>query len=305
MPIIGRRKILCIDDDLMNLNLMKEALEREGHEVSVSNSPRDAIEKIADWKPDLVVLDRNMPDINGMEVLRQLRLKKNYVSVIFVSADTHPKVVAESLLEGADDYLKKPCSLVELAARVQVRFRFKDVYEELNSAVLQLREQTERDFLTELFNMRNMYEKIDYELKRTRRYGGRVGCIMMDMDHFKSVNDKHDHLFGSHVLKEVGQIIKENIRDTDIAARYGGDEFLIVVLEQSEEGLKIICERMRKKFEATTFQSGIDSVRLTASLGYSLSDPKVDIDARALVRKADHALYEAKTQGRNRWIGRP
>ncbi|OQW49394.1 MAG: hypothetical protein A4S09_11950 [Proteobacteria bacterium SG_bin7] len=304
MPIVGRRKILCIDDDDKNLSLMREALEREGHDVVVSNAPRDAIEKIADWKPDLVVLDRNMPDINGMEVLRQLRLKKNYVSVIFLSADTQAKVVSEALLEGADDYLKKPCSFVELAARIQVRFRFKDVYEELNSAVLQLREQTERDFLTGLFNMRNMYEKIDYELKRTRRYGGRVGCIMMDMDHFKSVNDKHDHLFGSHVLKEVGQIIKDNLRDTDIAARYGGDEFLIVVLEQSEDGLKIICERLREKFENTTFQSGIDSVRLTASLGYSISDPKSDIDARALVRKADHALYEAKAQGRNRWIGR-
>jgi two-component system, cell cycle response regulator len=304
MPIIERRRILCVDDDQMNLSLMKEALEKEGYEVSASDSPRDAIEKISDWKPDLVVLDRNMPDINGMEVLRQLRLKKNYVSVIFVSGDTQAALIAESLLEGADDYLKKPFSFVELAARVKVRFRFKDIYEELNSAVAQLREQTERDFLTGLYNMRNMYEKIDYELKRTRRYGGRVGCIMMDMDHFKTVNDKHDHLFGSHVLKEVGKIIHDNIRDTDIAARYGGDEFLIVVIEQSEEGIKIMCDRLRKKFEETTFQSGIDNVRLTASLGYSISDPNVDIDARALVRKADHALYEAKAQGRNRVIGR-
>ncbi len=305
MPVIDRRRILCVDDDLMNLNLMKEALERHGHEVAVSNLPRDVVQKIADWKPDLVVLDRNMPDINGMEVLRQLRLKKNYVSVIFVSGDNQPAAVAECLLEGADDYLRKPFSFVELAARVQVRFRFKDVYEELNAAVAQLREQTERDFLTGLFNMRNMYEKIDYELKRTKRYGGRVGCIMMDMDHFKAVNDKHDHLFGSYVLKEVGKIVTENIRDTDIAARYGGDEFLIVVIEQNEEGLKIICERIRKKFESTIFQSGIDQARLTASLGYSISDPNVDTDARSLVRKADHALYDAKEAGRNRVVGRP
>lgn len=297
------RRILCVDDDKENLKLLHDALVKEGFEVFATSSAREVLNKIGEWQPELVLMDRNMPEVNGLDLLKELRQKKHYVSVIFVSADSHPKQVSECLMEGADDYLRKPYSFVELIARIKVRFRFKQIHDELSSAVIQLREQAERDFLTGLYNMRNMYDKIDYELKRCRRYGGRVGCIMIDMDHFKTVNDKHDHLFGSYVLKEVGKIIQNNIRETDIAARYGGDEFLIVVTESTDIGVKNLCERVRKKIEGTLFQSGVDSIRLTSSLGYCLSDPKNDVDARTLVRVADHALYEAKGKGRNCFVG--
>lgn len=123
---------------------------------------------------------------------------------------------------------------------------------------------------------------------------------MMDMDSFKSVNDGHDHLFGSYVISQVGKIVKQSTRNIDIPARYGGDEFLVVLTEVSYEGAMLFCERLRKTVEKTTFKSGTDSIKLTVSLGFAITQPGESVSARELVRRADHALYHAKRTGRNR-----
>ncbi|MCB0357537.1 MAG: GGDEF domain-containing protein, partial [Bdellovibrionales bacterium] len=162
-------------------------------------------------------------------------------------------------------------------------------------------EMVEKDYLTGLYNMRSMYDRIDYELKRARRFKRTVSCLMIDMDHFKRVNDDHDHLFGSFVLKEVGQLIRENLREIDFAARYGGDEFLVVITETDEQGIKVVSERLRKKIQDHVFTNDKDSIQLTVSMGYSIFNPENPaVDARALVREADQALYESKRNGRNR-----
>jgi len=124
---------------------------------------------------------------------------------------------------------------------------------------------------------------------------------MIDMDKFKNVNDGHDHLFGSFVLSEVGKIIRQNTRTVDIPARYGGDEFLIVLSEVPLSGVEHFCEKLRQKIEQTTFSQGPDSIKLTLSLGYATFDSSANeqIQAKELVRKADVALYEAKRSGRN------
>lgn len=122
----------------------------------------------------------------------------------------------------------------------------------------------------------------------------------MDMDHFKKVNDQNDHLFGSFVLKETGRLINETMRDIDLAARYGGDEFLIVLTEANAEGTKIFCERLREKIENFEFKDGDNRIKLTISLGFTVTGGEdSNLDARQLVRQADHALYEAKAEGRN------
>ncbi len=123
---------------------------------------------------------------------------------------------------------------------------------------------------------------------------------MMDMDHFKTVNDTNDHLFGSFVLKEMGQIVQKAMRNSDFAARYGGDEFLVVLNDTDLNGAKIFSERLRQRIEGHTFQDGKNQVKLTLSLGCAVSHPNLTIDARQLVRLADHALYRAKELGRNR-----
>jgi diguanylate cyclase (GGDEF)-like protein len=123
------------------------------------------------------------------------------------------------------------------------------------------------------------------------------------MDKFKSVNDGHDHLFGSYVLSEVGKIIKSSTRNIDIPARYGGDEFLIVLSETPLAGVELFCERLRKRIEQTTFAYEQDSIKLTLSLGFATTQPGESLSPKELVRRADMALYEAKKQGRNRTVG--
>jgi diguanylate cyclase (GGDEF)-like protein len=123
---------------------------------------------------------------------------------------------------------------------------------------------------------------------------------MMDMDNFKQVNDKHDHLFGSFVLAEVGKLIRSNIRGVDFAARYGGDEFLIVLSETTPEGAKLFAERLRKLIAAHVFTKDAVTMSMGASIGVAVAHPAIDsVDAKGLVRAADHALYEAKRAGKN------
>jgi diguanylate cyclase (GGDEF)-like protein len=208
--------------------------------------------------------------------------------------------VAKALRAGADDYIRKPFRFEEMLARIEASLRVNHLHKDLVVANEKLQKMVELDYLTGLFNMRSMYDKIDYELKRGKRFGRSVSCIMMDMDHFKTVNDTNDHLFGSFVLKETGEIIKSTMREIDFAARYGGDEFLIVLTETNQNGTMTFCNRLRENIENHTFDDGRNQMNLTVSLGFAIAEGDEGLDARSLVRLADHALYDAKEAGRNR-----
>lgn len=294
------REIMVVDDDLDHLKFLKKTLEYEGYKVKTVDSGEEAIKAIADNPPDLLILDVNMPGISGIETLHLLRKELSYVAVIFVSANDKPEDVRRGLDAGADDYIRKPFEVNELISRIKAKLRVKDLNDQLRAANEKLKELIEIDDLTGLYNMRSIYQKLENEIVRSERFKKVLAIVMMDMDFFKTVNDNHDHLFGSHVLSEVGKIIKANIRQVDFAARYGGDEFLVAITETSHEGALLFANRLREKITQTLFKSGNDSVKLTASLGVAITNPNVNIDARDLVRKADEYLYEAKKKGRNR-----
>jgi diguanylate cyclase (GGDEF)-like protein len=160
------------------------------------------------------------------------------------------------------------------------------------------------DDLTGLYNMRSMYEKLETELVRGQRFHHSTAVVMIDMDHFKTVNDSNDHLFGSFVLTEIGRMLKQSVRQVDFAARYGGDEFMIVLPQADQKGVEAFCERVRKKIEEHLFKNEHYEIKLTASFGYALSNPGVgDLSSKSLIRVADFALYNAKRGGRNRVSG--
>lgn len=296
-----KRRILVVDDDASSREIVAKALEYEGYQTRQCESGVEALPVINDWTPHLILLDVNMPGLNGLETLARLRVRDEYVSVIFVSADCLRDDVIRGLDAGADDYVCKPFDVMELMSRVRSQLRIKDLNDALRRANERLKELVDIDDLTGLFNMRSLYKRLDFELDRARRYNRSACVIMMDLDHFKRVNDQHDHLFGSYVLSEVGKLIRGNMRKVDFAARYGGDEFLVVLTEIGMDGAKTFAERLRQKIQDSTFKSDNFTMNLTASLGLALCSPnQVTVDARSLVRFADRALYDAKANGRNR-----
>jgi two-component system cell cycle response regulator len=295
-----QRRVLIVDDEPEIVEYLQEALDAAGYRTETASSADMALQQIKVFQPHLVLTDHDMPDLTGLEMLRDLRRQENYVTVIFVSANVDDTCVVEALKSGADDYIRKPVRLTELLARIESTLRHNDTHRELFEANRRLQELVDRDHLTGLYNMRTIYDKLDFELRRGKRFGRQVACVMLDMDRFKSVNDNHDHLFGSFVIQQVGELIRDNVREIDFAARYGGDEFLIVLTETHAEGARIFCERLREIIAGREFRKDDDTIRLTASMGFSLSVGEED--ARTLVRRADHALYEAKAAGRNRVV---
>lgn len=293
------RHLLVVDDDTDILFILTKSLEKEGYKVATAASGEKALQYLAANTPDLIILDVNMPGISGIQTLETLRDRNNYVAVLFVSGNRQASDVVKGLDSGADDYLKKPFDLAEFLARVRAKLRVKDLNDELRAANKKLKELVEIDDLTGLYNMRSVYQKLDHEIMRAQRFGNKIAVVMMDMDHFKTVNDEHDHLFGSFVLSEVGKIIRAGIRKIDFAARYGGDEFLVALTDATKEGALLFADRLRTTIQDHTFDNGVDKKRLTSSMGFAITHPDAVADARALVRRADKCLYEAKEAGRN------
>lgn len=294
------RRVLVVDDDPDSLSIIVEALRWEGYQTQMAISGAEGLALIQSWSPDLIILDVSMSGMNGLETLKSLRQKQNYVSVMFISGNASSEHVIAGLDSGADDYIAKPFDTLELLARVRTQLRIKDLNDQLWNANVRLNELVDIDDLTGLFNMRSIFQKLETELDRARRFGRQVAVVMLDMDHFKMVNDGHDHLFGSFVLSEVGAIIRKNIRAHDLGARYGGDEFLMILTETNSEGTLRFCDRLRTAIQGHHFRNGNDEMDLTTSIGFAITNPgEAQIDARGLVRTADHALYEAKRAGRN------
>ncbi|MEK2689730.1 diguanylate cyclase [Bdellovibrio sp. GT3] len=293
------RRILVIDDDPDSLEILLEPLRWEGYDARGVTTESEAHKLIESWIPHVVILDWMAQSMAGLRVLRTIRERLSHVSCVFVSENSHTEAIIEALDSGADDYIVKPFVPLELLARIRSQLRIRDLHEQLLFANEKLKEMVDTDDLTSLYNMRSLYQRLDFEMERAKRFGRDVCVVMMDMDYFKTVNDGHDHLFGSFVLSEVGKIIRACTRNIDIPARYGGDEFLVVLTETNHEGAMHFCERLRENIEKTTFKTGEDSIKLTASLGFAITVPGESISAKELVRRADHALYDAKRRGRN------
>ncbi len=293
--LLKDRRILIVSE---NPNEMKADLEKQGAHVLSECCEKKAILSIRKFHPQMVLLEQT----TGLEAVSAI--KPEDVDVIFISKNTDPEFVSQVLEQGAVDYIYKPYSLTELISRVRVRFRTRDLMNNIKRENRKLYKLSQTDDLTGLFNMRSMFERIDKELRRSAKTGSQVACFMMDMDFFKNVNDGHDHLFGSFVLKEVGRLLKENLRTSDLAARYGGDEFLVVIPNANAEGIKGFTERFCDIIRKHTFQSELEAKHVSTSIGYAITCPgDVSMMSRQLVKLADDALYKAKRMGRDRVFG--
>jgi len=293
-------KILVVDDDKDSLRFVRAVLESQRFVVLTCESGSKALGTIKNFQPDLILLDIHMPGLDGFSVIQRIKSQAKNAAVIFLTADKDTDVLIRGLEAGALDYINKPFVPQELFARIRAHLRVKKLQDQLMEANRKLQDLVDVDDLTGLYNMRTIYEKIDREIYRAQRYNHGIGIIMLDMDHFKSVNDNHDHLFGSQVLAIMGGLIRNNIRNVDFGARYGGDEFMICLSQTTAEGAEAFAERFRKIVEDKLFEHEEDKIHLTVSMGLAVVvEGRTTMDSRSLVRHADRALYTSKESGRN------
>jgi len=305
----ARPRILVVDDSRTQLDRLAKVLEREGFDVRTASTGNEAIVKVRTDPPDLVLLDMILPDMDGLKVL--LHVKKapddRFIPVIILSVKSDLGSKVEGLRLGADDFLAKPFEDLEIVARCNAMLRIKSLQDQLRATQAKLEEQSVTDGLTGLKNRRFFDDRLDEEFRRAQRYSDPVSLIMIDLDHFKQVNDRYGHQTGDLVLREAAALVRQSIRDTDIGARYGGEEFAVILPKTHLSGALAVAERIwrelgRKVYlpEAQAMSGGgKPEVRVTASIGLAFFPSKDIATAGALVRFSDEALYQAKRSGRN------
>jgi diguanylate cyclase (GGDEF)-like protein len=290
----GRPRLLVVDDDVDTREALQMLLDPE-YEVITARDGQEALDAALQGQPDVILLDLNMPRLDGFQVLERLRADPATVNipVLVVSARSENAVKVRGLDLGAVDYLQKPYALSELRARVERTLR-------LLRSQAALREQAQTDALTGLGNLRAFRARLDEESKRARRYHTPLTCVMADVDQLKPINDELGHAAGDRAIAAVAAVLREELRETDFGARYGGDEFVVLLPQTGAEEGRVYAERVCARLRQTELLVGDRRVALTASLGVACSTPENDEGAEALVRAADAALYVAKRAGGGR-----
>jgi diguanylate cyclase (GGDEF)-like protein len=295
-------KILAAEDNPIFQSVLRSMLTKWGYDVVIGRDGEEAFAILQSHEtPRLAILDWMMPGIDGVEVCRRVRAagKEPYIYILLLTARTDSQDLVEALEAGADDYLTKPFNTLELRARLRAGRRIVELHEELLVAREALRVQATHDSLTGLLNRAAILEVLQTELARASRDRQPVSVLMVDLDHFKKINDHLGHLAGDIVLREAARRMASAVRRYDSIGRYGGEEFLVILPGCTMEGAMAQAERLRVAVGGEPIDMGRQSVPVTCSLGCaSCVDAACTSDS--LVREADGALYGAKEAGRNR-----
>lgn len=296
-------RILVVDDNRDNIEIMATRLRFRGYEVEEALHGEEALQKVRDTDPDLILLDVMLPDIDGYEISRRLKGDDTlpYIPIILVTARDSTEDKVTGLDAGADDYLTKPINFPELEARVRSMLRIKRLQDELEEKNRELERISISDGLTGLFNHRHIHGLLNDEFERANRTGERLTVAMFDLDRFKSVNDTHGHQAGDRVLQQLADILRETAREIDKLGRYGGEEFLVILPETGIDDGAVFVERVRREVARRPFDVGKEeALHMTISAGVAEYPYDVSTSPEALVGRADEALYAAKTTGRNK-----
>jgi len=304
----SKAKILLAENNLTQASIMIDYLENNGYEVTHVEDASSVFSAVEKHSPDVILLARLLPDIDGIHICRSLKnnSETSGIPIIMLTnkSTTSDKIIG--LRAGADDYIPEPCDEGELSAVIVARLRTKSEWDDLKQTTRQLREMLTRvemlanvDSLTGLFNRRRFEVVIDKEFKRSNRYNVPLSCLMLDIDHFKKVNDMFGHAVGDGVLRETVKIIQTNIRDVDTVARWGGEEFIIMSPNTQKKNASFVADRIRKSMAGHTFEN-VGDKKISISIGIAdIPDPAIHTK-EDLIGAADQALYDAKKSGRNR-----
>ena len=303
-------RALIADDDRATTMMVAKALSGWGLDVDVAYDGAAAWHRLnALDPPAIAVIDWTMPQVDGPELCRRVRatarLSAMYI-LLLTARDRRADLIA-GLEAGADDYMTKPVDLDELRARVHVGLRVASLQQSLSRRVAELRrahdqlkEMASTDPLTRLYSRRWWFDMADTEFVRSRRYGGDLSVLLVDLDHFKRVNDRFGHEAGDSVLRTFADLLRRECRQSDIIGRLGGEEFALALPETSVADSETVASRLTAGCRALAVPAGDESIRWSCSIG--VADVRADdADVDAVLRRADVALYEAKRAGRDRW----
>ncbi|MEL6181999.1 MAG: diguanylate cyclase [Myxococcota bacterium] len=295
-------QVLIADRDRIARQILQGTLHGWGHQVIALDDGQEAFDLLRHPNgPKIAILDWSLPGMDGTEICNELRKRAEgpYTYVILLAERSQKEDIAFGLESGADDYVVKPFHAVELRARLRAGQRIVNLHSALLEAQADLRRQATTDALTGLDNRASVLKHLEREIRLARRQGTSLGVMMVDLDHFKSINDTYGHLTGDTVLRTAAHTLRECVRDYEGVGRYGGEEFIVVLTDVNEEGAQIVAERIRHQIAELRIDLESNILMVTASIGLVVSPLGAPVNGESLIHAADQALYVAKHRGRN------
>ncbi|NCN88906.1 MAG: diguanylate cyclase [Gallionella sp.] len=313
-----KMRVLVVEDDRAMRALMAQWLNAAGHRVNVAENGVEALNLAELHRPQVVITDWRMPQMDGIALCRELRRlpAQRNTYLIMITVETIPDKLVEAFEAGTDDYLTKPLTPKLFFARLRAAQRVVQLQEELafdreqmvrfsnelSIANKRLQQQALTDALTDLPNRRFAMERLEQEWALTQRGERALSCMMLDIDHFKKINDTFGHQLGDEALKQVADALRKTARAQDVVCRYGGEEFLVICPDTGATAAYQAAERMRVSVESLRMLAP-DGRHMPLTLSIGVAEKGEGIaDMNALINRADDSLYAAKTQGRNRTV---
>ncbi|QDU66500.1 diguanylate cyclase [Planctomycetes bacterium Pla133] len=308
-------RVLAVDDDPLSLRGLVRHLKEAGHEVHTARNGREALAVTLKLRPQVIVTDLNMPDLNGLDLCMALRRSRfgKRIYILLLTGDSNEELVLEGFEAGADDFITKPFIPRVLLARLRAGIRLVRLQEQverdqeihMKNAIQmtrlnrQLKEAANTDFLTKLPNRRCAMAHFERTWKHAMDTDTSISVVALDIDHFKRVNDDYGHDVGDVVLQETSRVLRQSLRRQDLAARMGGEEFLVICPGAAIDVATHTAERVRSAVEENVVEFGRFRRNVTVSVGVAEYEPGI-LDIEHLIRMADGALYSSKELGRNR-----
>jgi len=295
-------RVLVVEDNPGDVGLVRAALEESTVRFEVDNvaSPRSCRRALETEHYDIILLDYSLPGENGLDFLRSISGKKNVPPVIMLTGQGDELIAKDAIRGGASDYCAK--------GRINSATLTRAILEALEKARLEAAEEHQReeadrravtDPLTGLYNRSYLADALEKECLRAKRYGSPLSCLILDLDDLQGVNDKRGHLEGDSVLRQVALAIGNSVREIDIAARYGGDEFCVLAPETGLEGAMQLAERLRFAVAAMELHAGRHRIAITVSIGVFSPATMNQLRPTTLLDRAEAALRKAKLTGKN------
>jgi diguanylate cyclase (GGDEF)-like protein len=299
--------ILIVDDTKSNRQIVETILRKAGYHIVVADSGKTALDIVGNnHRIDLIILDLVMPEINGLQVCEIIRenLKLRDIPIIFLTASNDQEYLLQAFEIGAVDYIYMPCNALELLARVKNHLELKNTRDQLKEALIELKKLAATDELTGLPNRREIITQAEREFARVKRHGGELSILIIDIDHFKKINDNYGHDIGDEAIKVMANNASNCVRKDDVFGRFGGEEFVALLPCSNTEGALIVAERIRESIANNPLDLDGTTITLTVSVG-ATTYRKDDHSINDMLKRADQALYQAKNLGRDRVISHP